>query len=61
MITKIIQIKNSDVNGNTISNRGKESIGRLSAEKAGEKEKQLMKSIISDFPVEQEFFSHNYD
>jgi hypothetical protein len=61
MITRISQIKHSDANEISFSNRGKESSGRLSSEKAGQKERRLMKSMISDFPVEQEFFSHNYD
>jgi hypothetical protein len=61
MITRISQIKNSDANEISFSKRGKDSSGRLSSEKAEQRGKQLMKSIISDFPVEQEFFSHNYD
>jgi hypothetical protein len=62
MITRIGNISQQMlVNGRSGDKREKESPCKLESLKAGEKAKRLMQSIMSDFPEEEEHFTHNFD
>ncbi len=47
--------------GKSDDKREKNSSCKLASLKAGEKARKLMRSIMSDFPADDEFFSHNFD
>ncbi len=47
--------------GKADDKREKNSSCKLASVKAGEKARQLMRSIMSDFPTDDEFFTHNFD
>ncbi len=47
--------------GKSGEKREKDSSCKLASLKAGEKARKLMRSIMSDFPADDEFFSHNFD
>jgi hypothetical protein len=62
MITKMENIgEHSFANGKSDSGSDKANGLRLSSSKANEKAKQLLRSIMSDFPTENETFTHNFD
>ncbi|HLT73726.1 MAG TPA: hypothetical protein VKZ68_01530 [Ohtaekwangia sp.] len=41
--------------------REKNASCKLASVRAGEKARKLLRSIMSDFPTDDEFFSHNFD
>lgn len=61
-MTRIYQIKHSDADSSLMNKRGKDTDVRALVEKiVSKKDKELMKSMISDFPAEKDCLCHNCD
>lgn len=62
MMTRIYQIKNSEVDNFTVCKGHKDCDVRQAVEKiVAKKDKELIKTILSDLPAEQRPCSHNWD
>ena len=62
MMTRIYQIKHSEVDNFTVCKGHKDCDVRQAVEKiASKKDRELIKTILSDLPAEQINFSHNFD
>jgi hypothetical protein len=62
MITRSDNISQQSLpNGKASEKRENDAYTQLSSVKAGEKARKLMRSIMADFPADDDFVSHNFD